>query len=188
MLITFSYLAEKADPSLWFEYRNFGNGQTKLAFLKTELATGVAPEFVSQETLFDLANEDTWQEYVDVNTGHWANKNLRTLAVDGSTKDIYDKYYDWTSTYSHGHWGAIRDSNFVTCFNALHRFHRIPRVSHRVLPSVAGDAVGLINSILEVLQKLYPALQDILRLNRTGTERTSAEGDALQEPDTTHRK
>jgi hypothetical protein len=164
LLITFSYLAVKDDLSLWFEYRNFGNGQTKLAFLKTELATGALPAFVSQETLFELANEDSWQEYVDVNTGHWASKNLRALAMDGGTKDVYDKYYDWTSTYSHGHWGAIRDSNFVTCLNPLHRFHRIPRRSHRVLPAVASDAIGIINSILDVLQRLYPVLQDIPRL------------------------
>lgn len=170
LLITFSYLAGEDNQSLWFEYRNFGNGQTKLAFLKTEVTTGELPAFVSQETLFELANEDSWQEFVDVNTGHWASKNLRALAIEGGTKDVYDKFYDWTSTYSHGHWGAIRDSNFMTCFNPLHRFHRIPRRSHRVLPSVASDSTGLINSILDILKRLYPVLQDLPRLTWVSPE------------------
>lgn len=161
LYISFAYLAAKDDKELWYEYRNFGNGQTKLAFLKTEIGDGTVPGFMDQEALFQMANEDTWQEFVDVNTGHWANLNLRKLAMEGGTKDVYDKYYDWTSTYAHGHWGAIRDSNFVTCFNPLHRFHRIPRITHRLLPAVTADAVELLNTMLALLLKLYPALGDI---------------------------
>lgn len=161
LYISFAYLAAKDENDLWYEYRNFGNGQTKLAFLKTEVGDGIVPDYISQESLFEMANEDSWQEFVDVNTGHWASKNLRTLAIDSGTKDTYDKYYDWTSTYSHGHWGAIRDSNFVTCFNSLHRFHRIPRVSYRVLPSVTNDTIVLVNSMLALLMKLYPAVGDL---------------------------
>lgn len=159
--ISFSYLAAKDEKELWYEYRNFGNGQTKLAFLKSELGDGDPPPYVNQESLFLMANEDSWQEFVDVNTGHWANKNLRSLAIEGGTKDIYDKYYDWTSTYSHGHWGAIRDSNFATCFNPLHRFHRIPRKSYRDLPSVISDAISLLNSMSELLVRLYPDLGNL---------------------------
>jgi len=158
LYISFAYLAAKDNKTLWFEYRNFGVGQAKLAFLKVDLGDGAPPDYVSQDSLFEMANEDSWQEFIDMNTGHWANKNLRTLAIEGGTKDIYDRYYDWTSTYSHGHWGAIRDSNFVTCFNPLHRFHRIPRRHKRELPSVIADAVSLVNLMTDVLKKLYPVL------------------------------
>jgi len=178
LYISFAYLAAKDDKALWYEYRNFGNGQTKLAFLKTEIRDGTVPEFMDQEALFQMANEDTWQEFVDVNTGHWANLNLRKLAMEGGTKDVYDKYYDWTSTYAHGHWGAIRDSNFVTCFNPLHRFHRIPRITHRLLPAVTTDAVELLNAMLALLLKLYPALGDISAIpihERSDTAQTQAE-------------
>ena len=174
LYISFAYLAAKDDNALWYEYRNFGNGQTKLAFLKTEVGDGIVPEYINQESLFQMANEDSWQEFVDVNTGHWANKNLRALAIDGGTKDIYDKYYDWTSTYAHGHWGAIRDSNFVTCFNSLHRFHRIPRIGHRILPSVTSDAIGLLNSMLALLLKLYPALGEIPAIPLQGEDHRAA--------------
>jgi hypothetical protein len=157
--ITFAYLLKNDDGAEWLAYRNFGTGQAKLAFLKLEQATGELPSFVEQETLFSIANEDAWQEFVNVNIGHWATKNLRELAIDGGTKDIYDRFYDWTSSYAHAHWGSVRDSNFMTCHNPLHRLHRIPRPYHQLLPTVVNDAVQLINYVLELLEKAHPSME-----------------------------
>lgn len=164
VVITFSYLLRKNDPTLWATYRSFGSGQAKLAFLKLEQATGDAPAFVNQETLFQLANEDAWQEFVNVNFGHWNNKNLRDLAIEGGTKDIYDRYYDWASTFVHGHWCAVRDSNFVTCHNALHRLHRIPRPYHRIMPTVVPDAVTLVNRTIDLLEAAFPTMDKLRRI------------------------
>jgi hypothetical protein len=178
VVITFSYLLSKNSSALWTAYRNFGSGQAKLAFLKLEQATGDIPTFVDQETLFQLANEDVWQEFVNVNFGHWDNKNLRGLAVEGGTKDIYDRYYDWTSTFVHGHWCAVRDSNFVTCHNALHRLHRIPRSHHRIMPTVVPDAVTLVNRTLDLLEATFPTMDKLGRV-----ERVTSRGSGKRAPD-----
>lgn len=164
VVITFAYLLEKDTPSLWETYRNYGAGIAKLAFLKLEQATGDAPSFVDPDTLLEIANEDVWHEFVNMNLGHWANLNVRDLAIEGDTKDIYDSYYDWTSNYSHGQWGAVRDSNFITCHNPLHRMHRIPRPFHRLMPSVVPDAVKLANRALDLLEQAYPSMEKLGRI------------------------
>lgn len=164
VVITFAYLVTKNSSLLWTAYRNFGIGQAKLAFLKMEQAVGDAPAFIDQETLFQIANEDTWQEFVNVDFGHWANKNLRELATEADKKDIYDRYYDWTSAFAHGHWCSIRDSNFVTCHNPLHRLHRIPRPYHRIMQSVIPDAVELVNQTFDLLEATYPTMNKLRRI------------------------
>lgn len=166
VVITFSYLMRKNSTALWTAYRNFGSGQAKLAFLKIEQATGDIPPFIDQETLFQIANEDVWQEFVNIDFGHWANKNLRDLAIEGDTKDIYDRYYEWTSTFAHGHWCSVRDSNFVTCHNALHRLHRIPRPYHRIMPTVVVDAVELVNRTFDLLEAAFPTMDKLGRVER----------------------
>lgn len=154
--ITLRYLTQKDDDKLWKSYRVYGSGQAKLAFLKAQEIEGDLPRFIDESALHEIANEDVWQEFLDIDIGHWANSNLRTLAIECGAKDLYDKYYDWASTYAHSHWGAVRDTNFITCHNPLHRLHRIPRLDHRTLNSVEGDAVDLVNQMLGVLNQLYP--------------------------------
>lgn len=154
--ITLRYLAQKDDQALWSSYRVYGAGQAKLAFLKAQESEGDLPPCIDENALHSIANEDVWQEFLDIDIGHWANSNLRKLSIECGAKDLYDKYYEWASTYAHSHWGAIRDTNFITCHNPLHRLHRIPRLDHRALNSVEQDAVDLANQMLGVLSQLYP--------------------------------
>ena len=153
--ITLAYLAQKDDAELWQSYRVYGAGQAKLAFLKLDELDD-EPSYVDVQTLEVLANEDMWQEFLNIDLGHWDNTNLRKISTETGVKDIYDRFYDWTSTFAHGHWGAVRDTAFDTCGNPLHRLHRIPRQSPRALPDVVPDACQLIDKILEIVSQLYP--------------------------------
>jgi hypothetical protein len=159
--ITLRYLANADSPGMWQSYRVYGSGQAKLAFLKTQQTHGDLPSFLDESALHSIANEDIWQEFLDIDVGHWASSNLRRLATDCGAKDIYDKYYDWSSGFIHGNWAAVRDTNFVSCHNPLHRLHRIPRLAHRSLNSVEPDAIGLVNEMIAVLEKLFPGDEKI---------------------------
>lgn len=176
--ITLSYLAQKDDEILWKSYRVYGAGQAKLAFLKAQEIEGDLPPFIDESALHEIANEDVWQEFLDIDIGHWANSNLRKLAIECGAKDLYDKYYDWASTYAHSHWGAVRDTNFITCHNPLHRLHRIPRLDHRTLNSVETDAIELANQMLGVLDRLYPGKNAFGELALMTNAEAKAEGDA----------
>lgn len=153
--ITLAYLAKKDNSDLWKSYRVFGAGQAKLQSLKFEEMEN-QPTYVRDETLSMLANEDAWEEFLPIELGHWEKANLRDLSIQSDTKNIYDQFYGWTSTFTHGHWGAIRDSTYDTCANPLHRLHRIPRQVIRTLPDVIPDACNLVDGILEILGKCYP--------------------------------
>lgn len=154
--ITLAYLAKKDDVELWQSYRVYGTGQAKLAFLKLDESDD-EPSYVNVQTLEQLANEDIWQEFLNINLGHWNNTNLREMSIAADVKDIYDRFYDWPSAFAHGNWGAIRDAVFDTCRNPLHRLHRIPRQTPRALPDVVPDACELVDKILEVISQLYPS-------------------------------
>jgi hypothetical protein len=162
--LTFRYLCLKNDEKLWSSWRVFGAGQAKLAFLKAQEIAGDLPSFIDEEVLHQIANEDRWQEFLDIDIGHWARSNLRTIAEQCGAKDVYDKYYSWSSTFVHSHWGAVRDTNFITCQNPLHRLHRIPRMVHRRLTSMESDAATMVNEMLNLLDQLYPGTESLIEI------------------------
>ena len=162
LYVTLAFLVKKDNVELWKSYRVFGSGQAKLALLKIE-ETEDQPLSISIDTLRNLANEDMWQEFLSIDVGHWTRSNLRELSAQAEVKEDYDRFYSWTSMYSHGHWGAVRASVFDTCGNPLHRLHRIPRSTARSQADVLPDAVVLVDKLLYVVDKAYP--QFASRLN-----------------------
>lgn len=153
--IALAYLVKKDDPRLWKLYRVFGAGQAKLAFLKLSKSED-RPMSIDVDTLEALANEDVWQEFVQIKVGDWESADLRKRSEEAGVKDVYDRFYSWTSAYAHGHWCAIRDAVFDTCSNPLHRLHRIPRDVPRALPDVIPDACEVVDKILSLLSQAYP--------------------------------
>jgi len=163
--ITLQYLAAKDDAALWQQYRQYGAGQAKLAFLKN-IREDEVPSFVDLKLIEQLANEDMWMEFQDIQLGNWANLNLRKMAEDAGVLETYNKFYDWASGYTHGHWTAVRNAVFVNCMNPLHRFHRIPGPPIVGMPSITPDAASLINRMLDTLSKLYPTFKPRLRYHK----------------------
>jgi len=156
-LITLRYLGKKDDPAIWSQYRNYGSGQTALAFLKNSFSNDPAAS-IDLDRLEILANEDAWMESKDIEIGAWAKLNLRKMAELSDTKDLYDSHYDWTSGFVHGHWGAVRDATFTTCMNPLHRLHRVP-MPLASMPSVVEDCCKLCNRALDEINHLYPSFK-----------------------------
>lgn len=154
--ITLAYLIHADNSELWKRFRSYGAGQAKLALLKMEEMYEAEPSFVEKAMLEMLANEDFFQEFVEIDLGHWCGKDLRRMAEDSGTKDDYDKFYGWASGFVHGQWGALRDTGLTHCMNPLHRYHRVPLPWHRMMTDALPDAVGLVNAILESAEKVYP--------------------------------
>lgn len=159
VVTTFGYLMSEDRPELWSAYRVYGAGQAKLAFLKAQESDGDLPNFIDEDALHAIANEDVWQEFVDINLGDWEKSDNRQRAEKGGLKNVYDKYYGWTSAFVHGNWGAVRDTNFVTCHNPLHRLHRIPRIIHRALHSADRDIVELTNTAIDRLDAAFAGVE-----------------------------
>lgn len=163
--VTLSYLLNIDAKKTWKQYRNYGQGQAKLAYLKSiDLSKNEKAKFFSESDLEDLANEDKWEEFVDIDLGSWSNKNLRSMSEDAGVKDVYDKYFIWTSGYIHGHWSAVRDTVYDLCLNPLHRLHRIPAMPRANMNDCADDALKLVNLTLELLNRAYPSFKPRLKM------------------------
>jgi hypothetical protein len=159
--ITIAYLTKKNDPALWRSYRVYGAGQGKLAFLKIDDLDESyrRPAFVSVDTLGALANEDQWQEFLQIDVGDWEKSDLRKRSEFAGVKGDYDSYYSWASAYAHGNWGAVRNTVFTTCLNPLHRLHRVPLENVRHLNGVIPDMIHLVDKILGLVGSTYPTFE-----------------------------
>lgn len=175
LFVTLRYLTFKDDPDTWAQYRSYGSGQAKLAFLKG-IREDEVPSFINLAELELLANEDKWLEFQDIDLGSWAGSDLRKMSIEAGCKDVYDKYYSWASGYSHGHWVAVRDSVFKMCLNPLHRLHRVP-TAPRAMPSVLKDCCTMVNRMLDDLSALYPSYEARLEWHND----TKAEAELLKD-------
>jgi hypothetical protein len=155
--ITLRHLLNEDRAELWRAWRAYGAGQAKLASLKADESESPVPNYLDEDLLKNIANEDFWEEVVSVDLGHWAHADLRKLSEKVGLKHEYDRYYGWTSGFSHGHWGPIRESVYHTCLNPLHRGHRCPKVgAPKPLLTIEDDLYELLNPILSDLDGAYP--------------------------------
>lgn len=158
--ITFSYLLEKEkiEPRIWDDFRSYGIGQIKLIYLKLKEMNQKLSS-INLDDMENIANEDKWVEFIPINLGHWDSVNLRKMADDVELKELYDKFYNYTSGFIHGNWGAVRESVFQKCINPLHRYHRVPIFDLPLMPSITTDAEEILNSIFECLSRAYPIFE-----------------------------
>tara|TARA_Y100001968_G_C19422042_1_gene752303 strand:- start:739 stop:2253 length:1515 start_codon:yes stop_codon:yes gene_type:complete len=154
--ITFKYLISVGDAKLWNVYRSYGLGQAKLTFLKLDEILEDRPGYIKKENVEALANEDIYMDFQDIDLGNWAKTDLRSMSQVSGCKDVYDAYYSWPSSYAHGQWCAVRDVVFTTCYNPLHRLHRVPRPSPRYEDGAESDLILLFNKVLDLLNDVYP--------------------------------
>lgn len=157
--ITFKYLISVGDEKLWDIYRSYGSGQAKLTFLKLDEVLEEQPGYIKKESVEALANEDIYMDFQNIDLGNWAKTDLRKMSQVSGCKDVYDAYYSWPSSYAHGQWCAVRDVVFTTCYNPLHRLHRIPRPAPRYEDGAENDLILLFNKILDLLNDLYPSFE-----------------------------
>ena len=162
-LIILTFLRKKDNANLWMKYRNYGSGRTSLALSKF-LDKKEIPSYIDIDRLKNLANEDAWSETIDIDLRSWANKSVRSMAMDTDLMNIYDEYYEVTSGFTHAQWTSVRDSVFTICLNPLHRYHRIPQTPEPMF-SVLHDCRKICNMILDELNILYP--NEISRISET---------------------
>lgn len=155
--LTLKYLLvkEKNGELLWDAYRGYGSGQASLIERKYH-DDNFESQMVDINKVRDIANEDKWQEYVPINLGNWDASDLRKISIAVDEKDLYDKYYPYTSSFIHAGWGAVREASMQSCLNPLHRMHRIPMFSLPVMLSVNEDCRQMLNKIFGLVNQTYP--------------------------------
>ena len=151
--INLKFLLVEDDPDLWKKWREYGAGQAKLNALKFDESID-PPKYIDVESIEQIASEDKQVEFLNVNLANWSGSDLRKTSEGVNLKDTYDQFYSWTSGYSHGMWGAIRESCYQICVNPLHRLHRYPE--RRSLQDTVDDAAILVDEIIQHMSETYP--------------------------------
>lgn len=159
--LKFMEVKEKEEPEIWKTFRDYGTGQFKLIMSKVKEG-GLESNMVNLVEISYIANEDQWVEFTTINLGNWSNMDLRKMAEESGLKGHYDRYYDYCSAYTHGNWGAIRETVFQNCVNPLHRWHRVPIYDLPLLESVQLDAEEILNEILKLVGDLYEGFNERL--------------------------
>ena len=151
--INLKYLLSEDDAGLWKKWREYGAGQAKLNALKFDESID-PPKYIDVTSIEQIASEDKQEEFLSVNLANWSGRDLRGVSEGVDLKDTYDQFYSWTSGYSHGMWGPIRESCYQICANPLHRLHRHPQ---RVpLPDTVDDAAMLVDEVIQHVDEAYP--------------------------------
>lgn len=164
--INLSFLSAKNNADLWRKFRQYGSGQAHLISkkLKHSLAD---THCVDGAWINAFLEEEQAKYFTDIELGDWSGTNIRSRSEQGGTKDLYDSYYDYSSSILHGDWLGAATMGTTWDLNPFHRLQRIPRLYPRNFPSVIPDLFRVLNRLLDNLNVVYPKLefrlQDLLR-------------------------
>jgi hypothetical protein len=156
--IMLKYLLKKEseNPNIWEEYKLYGISKYKLILLKARENDVYKTSHFIPPIADILVNEIKWEEFIDIDLKYFDKQGIRDKSIAVGEKKLYDRFYDYDSNFSHGLWGAIRESSMLHCDNANHQYHSIPDIhSNQLLPDVKSDCVIIIKKIYELITEIY---------------------------------
>jgi hypothetical protein len=150
---------EVKQPRIWEEYKLYGVSKYKLVLLKAREKNSIdMTSHFSLPVAEALVNEIRWEEFIDVDLNYFDKQGIRDKSIDVGEKELYDLFYDYDSSFSHGLWGAVRESSMLHCNSADHQFHTVPDIyDNQNLPDVKSDS----NKFMIMLLKLLAGIYDI---------------------------
>jgi hypothetical protein len=148
---------EVEQPKIWEEYKLYGISKYKLVLLKARESnsSGMTSHF-SLPVVEMLVNEIRWEEFIDVDLNYFDRQGIRDKSIDVGEKELYDLFYDYDSSFSHGMWGAVRESSMLLCNNADHQFHVVPDIyNNQNLSDVKSGGKEIMILLYRLLASLY---------------------------------
>lgn len=164
IILKYLFKKEAQKPSIWEEYKLYGISKYKLILLKArETDIGKSSHFIPP--IADaLVNEIKWEEFIDIDLKYFDKQGIREKSIEVGEKELYDFFYDYDSNYSHGLWGAIRESTMLHCDNVDHQYHSIPDIySNQKLPDVKADSFKMVNKLLSLFKETYDVPESLLK-------------------------
>lgn len=117
------------------KYILHGLGETKLMIEHHKAAIENAPDGEDNWPSVELIKRaTTWlnaqrrEFFVEVNLGHWAQLDYRTMASESGNDSLYKFAYKPFSQAAHNMWPHVSVYNCRPCDNALHRHHLVPEL------------------------------------------------------------
>lgn len=148
---------ENEHENIWRDFKIYGLGKYKSTVLKHREYNIHKPEsHINLEYIDSIVNEFTMEDFINIDTSYFDNTNIRKKAEEVGELELYSLYYNYSSSYEHGLWGAIRESSMLKCRNPAHQCHCVPDIdSIQNVKSVLPDSLSLMNKIMEVLNDIF---------------------------------
>lgn len=157
--VTLKYMAlrEQDKPDIWNLFKEYGIGKYKYVALRArETSLDLSQHHFSLPVLETLLNEDKSEEFINMDTRLFDNKNVRKKFEEINENDLYDLYYEYDTNYIHGLWGAIRESAMIFCNNPAHKYHAVPDITfEQKLRDVKHDCEYILKKLLNLISSFY---------------------------------
>lgn len=145
---------------IYERFKAYGNGKYKLimAKLREEKYTVSDDSQIDEKIMELIVNEDMDEAFVNMSVGYFDKKGVRTKFQKCGEDELYEIYYEYATNFTHGIWGAIRESSMLICDNPAHTYHCVPDYHmNQNLRSVLGDCEM-------VMKKTFDAIATYIEL------------------------
>ncbi|TGL35933.1 hypothetical protein EHQ52_03975 [Leptospira koniambonensis] len=164
IMLKYLSLKESVIPTIWTDYKLYGISKYKLILLKARETHPPESSHFLPPIAEALVNEIKWEEFIDIDLKYFDKLGIREKSIEVGEKYLYDLLYDYDSNFSHGLWGAIRESSMIICDNPAHRFHVIPDINFdQNLPDVKSDILLLTRKILLFIKGNFAVPENITK-------------------------
>lgn len=153
---------EKEKPNVWKEFQDYGLGKFKLIYKKSEEKYNINEKsHLTPKILEAIVNDGFDEETMDIDLGYFDRTSIIKKFEDIGEKELYDTLYDYDISYSHAHWGAIRESSMLKCDNTLHQLHISSDASNQqISKSTEFDYITIFIKLMKVISTQYNGISD----------------------------
>ena len=140
--LKYMMLKEEKKPAIYDMFKAYGIGKYKLVMGKLrEGKYSVTEDSQINEQIMELmVNEEMNEAFVDMSLGYFDRLSIRKKFEECGENRLYEIYYEYDNNFTHGFWGAIRESSMLICDNSAHMYHSIPDYdTEQKLRSVLSD-------------------------------------------------
>lgn len=141
-------------PDVFKRFKAYGIGKYKLVMAKIREGKYNVPVEAQLEQRYMelLVNEDMDEVFVNMSFGYFDKINISKKFSACDEEMLYQIYYEYGTNYTHGFWGAIRESSMLICDNPSHNYHTVPDYyAEQNLRSVYSDCEMLMRKLFSLI-------------------------------------
>jgi len=163
-------MMENENKKVWDEFIEYGLGKYKLINLKARTNNNEQFTHVTFPVIEAFVNDEKDEEFLNIELGNFKKSDMRAKFEKVGEKELYDFIYDYDVQFSHGHWGAIRESATTICSNPLHENHFLADTDFVTkCSSIKSDLIRIMNRFVCLINENYSEF-DIKELKKYGLQ------------------
>lgn len=141
-------------PDVYERFKAYGYGKYKLVMAKLrEGKYSVSADAQLDKHYMELiVNEDMDEAFINMSVGYFDKTGIRAKFQKCREDELYEIYYEYTTNFAHGIWGAIRESSMLICDNPVHTYHSVPDYhGEQNLRSVLSDSEMIMRKTFDAI-------------------------------------